>query len=91
LHPHAYLFLVILAFAFLRDDIVNTPLFSKVGWWVALVLVVASTFPGAYVRNAIGGSMGGIAVLIALAAAILHQAEARQQKAEAKPTTDRPS
>ena len=78
LHPHAYLFLVILAFAFLRDDIVSIPLFSKAGWWVSLVLVVASTWPGAYLRDAIGGSMGGIAVLIALAAVILHQVETRQ-------------
>ena len=85
LHPHAYLFLVILAFAFLRDDVVSSPLFSKVGWWVSLVLVIASTWPGAYLRDAIGGSMGGIAVLIALAAVLVHQAEARQQKAaEAK-------
>ena len=78
LHPHAYLFVVVLAFAFLRDDIVSSPLFSKVGWWVSLVLVVASTWPGAYLRDAIGGSMGGIAVLIALAAVILHQVETRQ-------------
>ena len=85
LHPHAYLFLVILAFAFLRDDVVSSPLFAKVGWWVSLVLVIASTWPGAYLRDALGGSMGGIAVLIALAAVLVHQAEARQQKAaEAK-------
>ena len=77
-----------MAFAFLRDDIVSSPLFSKVGRWVSLVLVVASTWPGAYLRDAIGGSMGGIAVLIALAAATLHQVEARQQKAESKPKTD---
>jgi hypothetical protein len=85
LHPHAYLFLVILAFAFLRDDVVSAPWFSKVGWWIALALVVASTWPGAYLRDAIGGSMGGIAVLIALAAVLVHGAEAKQQKAaEAK-------
>jgi len=86
LHPHAYLFLVILAFAFLRDDIVNSPLFSKAGWWVSLVLVVASTYPGAYLRDAVGGSMGGIAVLIALASVFVHLAEARQHQAVAKAT-----
>lgn len=85
LHPHAYVFLVILGFAFLRDDVVNSPLFSKIGWWISLVLVVASTWPGAYLRDAIGGSMGGIAVLMALAAVLIRQAEARQEKAaEAK-------
>ena len=80
LHPHAYLFLVILAFGFLVDDIVNSPLFAKVGWWVSLALIVASTVPGAYLRDAVGGSMGGIAVLIALASVILHLTEVRQQK-----------
>lgn len=85
LHPHAYLFLVILGFAFLRDDVVNAPWFSALGWWIALALVIASTWPGAYLRNAIGGSMGGIAVLMAFAAVMLHRMEAKQQKAaEAK-------
>lgn len=84
LHPHAYLFLVILGFAFLREDVVGAPWFSAFGWWIALVLVIASTWPGAYLRNAIGGSMGGIAVLIAFAAVMLHRVEAKQQKAEAK-------
>jgi hypothetical protein len=83
LHPHAYLFLVILAFAFLRDDVVDAPWFSTAGWWIGLGLVIASTWPGAYLRDAIGGSMGGIAVLMALAAVLVHQAEVRQQKAAA--------
>ena len=96
LHPHAYVILVVLAFAFLRDDIVHSPLFDKAGWWVSLILVAAATFPGAYVRNALGGSMGGIAVLIAFAAVLVHLAEKRQQKAAAnlasKPAaTDPPS
>ena len=84
LHPHAYLFLVILAFAFLRDDVVDSTLFSRVGWWISLILVVASVWPGAYLR-APGAMMGGIAVLMALAAVLLRQAEARQEKAAAKP------
>lgn len=90
LHPHAYLFLVILAFAFLRDDVVGSPWFSAFGWWVSLGLVLASTWPGAYLRDAVGGSMGGIAVLIALASVILHLREVREQKAGATlvPQTD---
>ncbi len=96
LHPHAYVILVVLAFAFLRDDIIHAPLFEKAGWWVSLILVFAATLPGAYVRNAIGGSMGGIAVLIAFAAVLVHLAEKRQQKAAASPAskpaaTDPPS
>lgn len=88
LHPHAYVILILLAFAFFRDDIVNAPLFSKAGWWVSLILVIAATVPGAYIRNATGGSMGGIAVLIAFAAVLVHMAEGRQQKAAAKPPSD---
>lgn len=84
LHPHAYVILIVLAFAYLRDDIVASPLFSKAGWWVSLILVIAATVPGAYIRNATGGSMGGIAVLIAFAAVLVHLAEARQEKAAAK-------
>lgn len=91
LHPHAYVILIVLAFAFLRDEIVNAPLFSKAGWWVSLVLVIAATVPGAYIRNATGGSMGGIAVLIAFAAVLVHMAEARQQKAAAKTPAAPPS
>lgn len=72
LHPHAYVILVILAFAFLRDDIVELAWFRRFGWWAALVLIVAATAPGAYFR-ADGGAMGGIAVLIAFAAALMHQ------------------
>jgi hypothetical protein len=90
LHPHAYVILVVLAFAFLRDDIQSSPLFSRFGWWASLVLVFAATVPGAYLRNAIGGSLGGIAVLIALAAVIVHHVEVRQRNATAKTaTTDR--
>ena len=72
LHPQAYVLLVILAFAFLRDDVVDHPIFVRFGYWIALVLVVACTTPGAPFR-APGAALGGVAALIALAAAITHQ------------------
>jgi hypothetical protein len=84
LHPHAYVILVVLAFAFLVDDIVNAPLFARAGWWVSLILVIAAILPGASLRDAPGASMGGIAALIAFAAVLVHLAEARQTKAAAK-------
>jgi hypothetical protein len=92
LHPHAYVILVVLAFAFLRDDVVDSPLFAKAGWWVSLVLVVVAILPGAPLRDALGASMGAIAALIALVAVLIHQAELRQQAVAAKaPTPDRPA
>lgn len=75
LHPHAYAVLVILAFAYLKDDITTSPLFSRWGWWVTVGLFVAAVVPGAPMRTT-GAAMGGIAVLLALAAAFLHRAEA---------------
>lgn len=77
LHPHAYVILVVLAFAFLSDDIAGHPLFVRFGWWGALALVIAATVPGAYLR-AFGGSLGGIAVLMAIGAATLHVLETRR-------------
>ncbi len=71
LHPHAWVILVVLAFAFLRDDIYAHPAFIRFGWWAAVALVLAATVPGAYFR-AFGAGLGGIAVLAALAAAVLH-------------------
>lgn len=71
LHPHAWVILVVLAFAFLREDIYEHRLFVRFGWWAAVVLVIAATAPGAYLR-AFGGGLGGISVLMALAAATLH-------------------
>lgn len=44
-HLHAYVILVVLAFAFLRDDIQSSALFSRFGWWASLVLVFAATVP----------------------------------------------
>ena len=82
LHPHAWVILVVLGFAFLRDDIVDHRLFVRYGWWVAVALVFAATIPGAYLR-AFGGSLGGISLLMALGAAILHLLETR--RAAAKP------
>lgn len=77
LHPHAWVILVILGFAFLRDDIVELGWFSRFGWWIAVALVIAATAPGAYLR-AFGGGLGGISVLMALAAALLHLFEAKR-------------
>lgn len=77
LHPHAYVILVILGFAFLRDDIVDHPLFVRFGWWAAVILVFAATVPGAYLR-AFGGGMGGIALLLAIGAALLHWLETKK-------------
>lgn len=72
LHPQAYVVLVVLGFALLRDDVAEHRLFLRFGYWACVVLVIASTAPGAYFRS-LGGGMGGIAVLIAFGAAILHQ------------------
>lgn len=91
LHPHAYVILIVLAFAFLRDEVVESPLFSRAGWWVSLILVIACILPGAPLRNAPGAAMGGIAALIALAAVLVHLAEARQQKAAAKTPAEPPA
>jgi hypothetical protein len=71
LHPHAWVILVVLAFAFLREDIYEHRLFVRFGWWAAVVLVIAATAPGAYFR-AFGGGLGGVSVLMALIAATLH-------------------
>ncbi len=76
LHPHAYVILVVLAFAYLRDDILEMRWFDRAGWWLTVVLFIAATIPGAYLR-ATGGGMGGIAVLMAIIAAILHMRERR--------------
>ncbi|MHB1102514.1 MAG: hypothetical protein ACYC0C_07000 [Devosia sp.] len=87
LHPHAWVILVVLAFAFLRDEIVSHPLFIRYGWWAAAALVVAASVPGAWVRT-LGGGMGGIAVLMALAAALLHLFETKKTApAKAPPHT----
>jgi len=77
LHPHAYVILVILGFAFLRDDILEIAWFSRFGWWAAVALVIAATAPGAYFR-ALGGGLGGISVLMALGAAVLHVFETKR-------------
>ncbi len=77
LHPHAWVILVVLGFAFLRDDFIDHPLFIRFGWWASVVLVIAATAPGAYLR-AFGGGMGGIAVLMAIGATLLHMAETKR-------------
>lgn len=80
LHPHAYVILLLLAFVFLRDDVVDGPFFRKWGWWLSALAVVACTLPGNYVQQA-GGIMSGVSVLIAIAAAIAH---GREKRAAAK-------
>lgn len=83
LHPHAWVILVALAFAFLRDDIADHRLFVRFGWWVAVALVLTATIPGAYLR-AFGGSLGCISLLMALGAAILHTLETRRAAARSQ-------
>lgn len=70
LHPHAYVILVVLGFAFLRDDVANHPLFKRFGYWAALVLVIWATFPGAYFRSP-GAGIGAVCIVAALVAAII--------------------
>jgi hypothetical protein len=78
LHPHAFVILPVLAIAFLNKSILADARFQRWGWWAGVGLVLAATAPGAYVR-ALGGSMGGIAVLIALVAAIRYRSESKGQ------------
>jgi hypothetical protein len=72
LHPQAWVILVVLAFAFLRSDIYDHPLMQRFGWWAALALVVLCNTPSAGIR-AFGSSLGMVAMLVALVAAIAHQ------------------
>ena len=71
-HPQAYVIYVVLAFALLREDIAQHPLFIRFGYWVSFLLIGWAASPGAPMR-AEGAAAGRIAVLIALAAALLHQ------------------
>ena len=75
LHPHAFLILPVLLIAFLNKGVLAHPLFRAWGWWAAVVLVLVATVPGAYFRGATGAAMGGIAVVIALVAAIRNRVE----------------
>ncbi len=72
LHPQAYVIVVALAFALLRDDIAEHRAFRRFGYWLCVVLFFIATTPGAPLR-ATGAGMGGIALLMALAAAFWHQ------------------
>jgi hypothetical protein len=71
LHSQAYLILVVLAFALLRDDIADTKWFGRLGYWAALILILVATTPGAPFR-ATGALMGTIAILMALVAALMN-------------------
>jgi hypothetical protein len=79
LHPHAFVIIPLLAFLFMNKSVLADERFQRWGWWAGVALVFAATIPGAYVRNAVGGSMGGIAVLIALVAAIRQRYEAKSE------------
>lgn len=72
LHPHAYLIQLVLAFALLRDDIAESRMFMRFGYWLCVLLMFAAIIPGTPMR-APGAGMGGIAALMAIAAAVLHQ------------------
>jgi hypothetical protein len=78
LHPHAYIILLVLAFALLRDDIADTPLFDRFGYWAMLILFFAATTPGAPFR-ATGAGLGAIATLMALAAAALNKRDRKKR------------
>jgi hypothetical protein len=80
LHPHAYVILLVLAFVYLRDDVVEGSFFRRWGWWLSVLAIFACTIPGNYVQE-VGGIMSGISVLIAVAAAI---GNGRQVKAAGK-------
>ncbi len=71
LHPQAYLILVVLAFALLRDDIANNRWFGRLGYWAAFILIAVATTPGAPFR-ANGALMGFVALLMALVAALMN-------------------
>lgn len=79
-HPQAWVIIVVLAFAFLRSDVYDHPLIQKFGWWAGFVLVLASNTPSDGIR-AFGSSLGLIAMLLALVAAIMHQMARRKAKA----------
>lgn len=72
MHPYAYIILLVLAFALLRDDVAEMPWFDCFGYWLSAFLLFAASSPGAPFR-AKGAAMGFVAFLIALAAAILQQ------------------
>ena len=72
MHPYAYIILLVLAFALLRDDVAEMPWFERFGYWLSAFLLFLAATPAAPFR-AKGAAMGFIAFLIALAAAILQQ------------------
>ncbi len=71
-HPHAYIILLLLTFALLRDDIAETPWFHRFGYWLSALLLFVAASPAAPFR-AKGAAMGCIAFLIALVAAFLQR------------------
>lgn len=71
LHPQAYLILMGLAFALLRDDIAEHPLFQRWGYWLTAALFVVAAVPAVPMRT-LGGALGAIAILIAIAAAVIN-------------------
>ncbi len=80
LHPLAWIIIVVLAFAFLRSDIYDHPLMQKWGWWAGFALVVLCNSPSDGIR-AFGSTLGLIAILLALVAAIMHQRARGKAKA----------
>jgi hypothetical protein len=61
---------IILAFVYLRDDIVDSKLFDKWGWWLTLVAMFSLSV-GAWLRAPAAG-VGGISFGIAIIAVWLH-------------------
>lgn len=72
LHPQAIPIQTLLVAFFLVRDVAEHPLFRRFGYWVALVLILASMSPGAPTRAA-GAALGSVAFLMVLVAAIWQQ------------------
>ena len=56
MHPQAYIILLVLAFALLRDDVAEMPWFDRFGYWLSAFLLFLATTPAA--PTASRGSVG---------------------------------
>ena len=72
LHWHAGPILIVLAFLYFRDDVVDSPWFSRFGWWLSVVLLFAATVPAALDAWGWGMLWGYVSVIVAIVAAVRH-------------------
>jgi hypothetical protein len=72
LHPHAYAILLVLVICFARNDVPEIPLVSRVGWWVAAILLLWACLPTALDVWGFGTLWGFVSVIVALVAAFMH-------------------